>query len=466
MRFVTSFDEFRITDAPFAVPDKLGRRGLGDVINHLLEAEEARSFDFAINDVLVRMPLHKFVQTYRLSTEEIIIVDYFPAASLSDESETTDTPSWVGALDVCAGVVAAGCYDGQIKLYRVGDLQSVGAVQAHEDPVRAVLAWHGEGSTASTRYMASASKDQTVNIWRAMSIDATASGSKRGKEQQSQSQFHLSASLGGHMNSVECLARSKGLDSSTPSEWLYSGDWSGNVFIWDLTSIYAGSSTDSSSGSQKRRKGDTAAVPVNSTFKPLHVIKAHSQSVSGICCPAGASGQFGLKVLTCSWDHSLKLWDMARQDCVSTLVCSKAFTSIDCQVTEAGMTPVLSSHPDGKVRLWDLREMGSATGAESSSNSAKATFGKSGQWVAQVRWLPNSSTMFTAASYAGVVSLWDIRSSVPLARSEVHAGKALCLHCVEEGEGGKASVLSGGSDCCLKATAVSTAGVPQEEDDE
>ncbi|KAJ1426453.1 WD40-repeat-containing domain protein [Ochromonadaceae sp. CCMP2298] len=437
VRFVTSFDEFRITDAPFAVPDKLGRKGLGDVVNHLLEAEEARSFDFAINEVLVRMPLHKFMQTYRLSTEEITTVEYFPAASLSDESEQADAPSWVGALDVCAGVVAAGCYDGQIKLF-TADLQDIGSLQAHQDPVRAVLAWEGEA-----RYLASASKDQTVNIWR--------DTSKKGKPQ-----FTLAATLGGHVNSVESLGRSTGLDSSTPSEWLYSGDWTGNVFIWDLTSIYGESSSGQGGGSKKRR-GDKGAVAVGAV-KPLHVIKAHSQSVSGIC--TSLSTQFGAKVLTCSWDHSLKQWDMARQDCVSTLVCSKAFTSIDCQMTSAGLTPVISSHPDGKVRLWDLREM-----SGESSNSAKATFGKAGQWVSQVRWLPDSSTLFAASSYAGVVSLWDVRSSVPLARSEVHGGKALCLHCLG-GEGGEgATVLSGGSDCLLKATAVSTAGT-QEENDE
>lgn len=89
----------------------------------------------------------------------------------------------------------------------------------------------------------------------------------------------------------------------------------------------------------------------------------------------------------------------------------------------------------------------------------------------QVRWLPGSTHMFAATDYAGTVTLWDARSpNVPLGRTEAHNGKALCLHWLPNNNSSTTSstsselqkgfrLLSGGSDCCIKATAVdSTSG--------
>ena len=70
VRFVTTFDQFRIVDTPFVVPSKLGRSGLSEIVNHLLgngdadnedEEEVGRQpFDFMIGDRLVRISLNKF----------------------------------------------------------------------------------------------------------------------------------------------------------------------------------------------------------------------------------------------------------------------------------------------------------------------------------------------------------------------------------------------------------------------
>ena len=66
-RFVTNHAEYRISDAPFAIPAKLGRKGLSEVINHLLGGTEHQAFDFSINDVLVRVPLSTFLATNNMS---------------------------------------------------------------------------------------------------------------------------------------------------------------------------------------------------------------------------------------------------------------------------------------------------------------------------------------------------------------------------------------------------------------
>ena len=100
VRFVTSHDSFRVTDAPFVIPQKLGRYGLSEVVNHLLSSnsESAQPFDFSINGVLLRSQLKTFLRAHRTNLEEIVTIEYQPALSLSDESEVLETPAWVGSL--------------------------------------------------------------------------------------------------------------------------------------------------------------------------------------------------------------------------------------------------------------------------------------------------------------------------------------------------------------------------------
>jgi ribosome biogenesis protein YTM1 len=376
VRFVTEYDEFRIIDTPFAVPSKLGRHGLSEVVNHLLERDDHQPFDFLIQGRLVRTPLSKFILLNGLSTEEIIAIEYFPAANLSDESENIDAPAWVGALDSTSSVVASGCYNGQVKFYDANTLAEFGALQAHEDPVRAIVCWEMKGAPASkgesnkggslgaVQMMATASKDNTVKVW----SGTVASGAVS---------FRHVATLLGHMSSVESLGRWESQNR------LLSGDWAGNLYAWDLEALSsqlpASQQQDGGAAKKKRKnsEGDVAAASATGPveLKPLFTIKAHGQCVSGISSVDSAN-----TVITCSWDHSLKKWDLSRQDCICTAACSKVFTSVHrgaAQAVDSGVDTVLSSHPDGKVRLWELR-------AGQEASSAKASFGKTAQWISQV----------------------------------------------------------------------------------
>jgi len=433
VRFVTDYEQFRIVDSPFAVPNKLGRHGLSEVINHLLELKESQPFDFLIQGKLVRVPLHKFILNNRMSTEDIITIEYFPAASLSDESENIEAPSWVGSIDNSATVVASGCYNGQVKFFDTENLNEIGNIQAHEDPIRAVLAWSRASGNTSVQTIATASKDQTVKVWGATGGAAN---------------YTLQATLPGHMTSVESLALWEAEQNT-----LLSGDWAGNVFAWDLSVLDANNTSSAANGgAKKKRKNSEGDAMVSSAteLKPKFTIKAHGQSISGI---SGASRNG--TVVTCSWDHSMKAWDLSRQDCVATVVCSKVFTSLDVNNSNNAQadpttSAVLTSHPDGKVRLWDLRVGQEASGA-------RATFGKSAQWISQVRWMPESAHMFAATDYSGSMVLWDTRSpAVPLGRTEAHQGKALCLHWLPSTDQSY-RLLTGGSDCSIKATSVDSA---------
>ena len=56
---------------------------------------------------------------------------------------------------------------------------------------------------------------------------------------------------------------------------------------------------------------------------------------------------------SCSWDHSLKEWDVERQDPIAAFTSdSKAFTSL--HLSESSRV-IGTAHNDGKIRLWDTR---------------------------------------------------------------------------------------------------------------
>lgn len=360
-------------------------------------------FDFLIEGKLLRVPLQSFIERHRLSTEHIIVVTYFPAVRLSDEAESVETPSWVGSIDSCredrysdGGViirVVAGCFNGQMKLFIGGNdsLSDVATVEAHDEPIRSVLTWMVDSSSPSSsssseQRLLTASKDKTIKLWNNM-CNGTA-----------EAQVQLLATLRGHLTSVESLSRwSRG---GVQGGALLSGDWSGNIFAWNLLGLGSTSTIEEQEGEEGGRGGGRGRVVKKSKTgshsstavsyeasataagggtggggptKPLFSLRAHSQCVSGIEVLERAG-----TMLTCSWDHSWKAWDLERQDCISTCVSPRVFTSMHCSSSssEEGGKPhlVLTSHPDGKCRLWDLLD----------SNSSKASFGRTSDWISQV----------------------------------------------------------------------------------
>lgn len=459
VRFVTSFDQFRIVDTPFVVPSKLERSGLSDVVNHLLgetgeDGDSGRQpFDFMIGDRLVRMCLRKFVALHHLNTEDTITIDYFPATSLADESEKIEAPAWVSCI--CCRVaesmdtVAAGCYDGQVKILDVNNLfdnkgSNNSTFKAHDEPVRAVHCWGRDGDKMQ---MATASKDQTIKCWSVQhSSDTGVSATS------------LATLANGHLSSVECLERISLYTNNKDTEVLLSGDWSGTVCGWDVTDL---SPQPTDVASRKKRKSNASTVVANQQHKPLFMMKAHTQGVSGIV----KSQHQGHQLFTSSWDHAIKEWDIDRRDCINTRIGPTAMTAVDCTNESSSSLLLATSHTDGKVRLWDARTNDEV--AAMAGSTALVALGRSSHWISQVRWKPNSdSKILVSSDYTGSVTLWDVRTTVPLGQMDAHEGKALCCDWLskpasedervdnDSSRDDGSRIISGGSDSNIVTTAV------------
>jgi ribosome biogenesis protein YTM1 len=449
VRFETEHDAFRVTSTPFAVPSNLSRDGLSEVVKHLLGAADgSQSFDFMIGDVSLRTKLSKFISHHKVDTERVLVVVYFPTVRLSSEIEKQDAPAWVGCIDTsCEGAVFGGCYDGSIQVTgkNLGIIQSF---SAHTQPVRAVKSLPRQLPDRPGFIVVTGSKDHTVKLHSSQGTPGSVA--------------HVSAICNGHLNSVESLAVSS---TSCGSRVLLSGDWSGMLFGWDLSKVLeadmnessivnAPSSSNSSGDNRSSRKrqrvpvGSASSAPLE--LKPTFSIKAHSQAITGIYASTGDNAS-KISAFTCSYDHSIKMWDLHRQDCSLTFAGPTAANSLDMSPATGLLA---SAHPDGRIRLWDSRAGGKA-GSRSGSRStlvlgSPAAANAAPHWVSQAVWQSGGTGSYLGSSdYQGAVSLWDTRvgnNAPPVETRVAHQGKALCCAWLPEGS----ALVSGGSDCALR----------------
>ena len=126
-KFVTRLPEqYRIAPTPIAVPGKLPRYGLSEVINHLLSLDPPKPFDFLVQGELVRTSLEKLVVRRNISAESALEVEYIPAVAPPSEEATGKHEDWVSAVDGSwAAAVATGCYDGTARLWTPGGAQMI-----------------------------------------------------------------------------------------------------------------------------------------------------------------------------------------------------------------------------------------------------------------------------------------------------------------------------------------------------
>lgn len=293
VRFFTAIDKYRVTNTPFAVPEKLGRYGLSEVVNHLLGLSgDPIPFDFKIKDQLLRESLIKYVNRNNVSTESIIELEYFLAVSLNEESKTQELPAWVGCIDSSGeNMILAGCYDGQLQIMNKSNLSILSSVSAHNHPIRAVC--------SSLQVVFTGSKDHMINAYDLSQTKSSVVLEKIGV-------------FRGHINSVEALC-------ALEDKLLFSGDWSGNTYAWNIKDLLHrdnSSLNDSVSKKQKNSMGGYSDVRVE-LIQPLFVLKSHAQAVTGLQVTSNQ------RLFTCSHDHSIKEWDIERNDCVTTFTGSK-----------------------------------------------------------------------------------------------------------------------------------------------
>jgi ribosome biogenesis protein len=454
------FKIYAFCDAPFniisllslslaqTVPANLTRYGLSQIINHLLGLDPPRPFDILIADNLLRTSLHKHVLDASLSTEAVLEVKYTPAVLPPTPKEEHVHDDWIAAIAEIAlsdgssvvakserkaapsspsgnPLLATGCYDGIVRLWQ--DNTCVNSFGAHAGAVKAVLAVKTSGQLLTT------GDDGTARAW-TWGGNATNAPS-------------MVAALKGHTASIEAAA------CRNDGDRCVTGGWDGQALLWRAGRALATSAEQSgeeaaSSAGRKKRKGssDGRSVPTGGHEEaPLSALSGHKQCVAALAWPADDI------VMSGSWDHSVKVWDVEVGVCVDTLMHNKA---VHCIATPSdGKAAVVAfGGPEKVLRIWDRRQREAGEGLNGDGLSAFAvrSFSSHSGWISCLAWHPSSEHHVVSGSYDGTAKLWDLRAAVPLATLEIGNEQVLACAWVHGGT----AIATGGVDCVLRTAEV------------
>jgi WD40 repeat protein len=217
---------------------------------------------------------------------------------------------------------------------------------------------------------ATTTKSQSGTLWRLDKTQAT-----------------VLAVLKGHSSEMECI------DFNPLGNMLCSGSADNTIKIWETD----GKTVKSDVPQSKKTKTHDAR---NLEIEPLGTLTGHQSAVSAI-----EWGSQGNVLLSGSYDHTIRLWDVVRAHPITTLSGNKVVTSVSFN-QDLGL--IVSGHPDHIIRTWDPR-----------ANETKPTLFKSHRsWVRQVQW--GTQYQFLSGADDNMAKVWDIRSTMPL-HSIVHS---------------------------------------------
>ncbi|EFA86552.1 WD40 repeat-containing protein [Heterostelium album PN500] len=418
VRFVTNDPNIRVTEIAFGVPERIGRLGLSELVNHLRSEEDTtqhKPFDFLINGQFIRTTLDKHIKKAGLKEEDTITIEYVEAVTEPKREQENQHDDWIASVDggSLVGLALTGGYDFGARIVDCSANTLITAV-GHQAAIKSV-AWTKAAKRSHLAFL-TASLDQTIRYWHA---DADA------KTVQPMCIFKA------HQGSVESVA------SNPDGTRFASGGYDNKLRLWDLQNLPQ--PQPQQQPNKKSRKNGAIASSTN-ILEPsiitesLSTLEKHSQPITTIDWPT----QFQL--ISGGMDKSIRLWDLETMSDTQTMMASTALHVVSYSI-DSGL--IASGHADHTIRLWDPRIR------DGKFNIGSLLSHKN--WVTSISWKPGSSTQLLSASHDGTVKLWDTRSKVPLFTIEKHTDKVLsCDWLSNPTDSSNPYIISGGADTKLK----------------
>ena len=165
--FTTRHAEFSIPPAALALPTRLARFGLSEVINHMLGRDQAPvPFEFLHEGVIFRSSVRELVRRLKISSEKVLALEYQPAMRAPEPGPSGyEAPDWISCVDGGFQEVAlVGSYDGEARILARNNYENILCTtgrSAHSAPIKAVALINMVDSTLAI----TSSQDHTMGVW-------------------------------------------------------------------------------------------------------------------------------------------------------------------------------------------------------------------------------------------------------------------------------------------------------------
>ncbi|XP_028417669.1 ribosome biogenesis protein WDR12 homolog isoform X2 [Dendronephthya gigantea] len=423
VNFFTKHKAYSVPQTPFSIPVTVSCDDLSALINSLLQQENILNedkkveFDFLISDQYITESLQKHITKQDVETEDVVKIEYIEKKAAPWPEKMMLQNDWVSSIAVSSDCILSGSYDNMVYVW---DMQGncLNSINEHTQAVKAVN-W--------------IRKDKEKAIFLSSSLDQTIKICECPLNEGRSSCLYVCK---GHTKSVDCLA-------VHPNEMKFcSGSWDKTLKLWS-SDLSTNPDDGDDENIQKKSKTEQEHKR-NITRTPLMTMTGHTEAVSSVIWSEDR------EVLSCGWDHTIRVWDAGSGINKHTLTGGKAF---NCISYSPHSKLIASAGADRHVRLWDHRIRDGAV--------FQKTLTSHDGWLSSVAWSPRNQFMLVSGSYDQTLILWDTRSATtPLHVLRGHNDKVMCVDWSTE-----QFVISGGADNQLIVHRVSGKDEDTNDDD-
>ena len=316
-RFPPPLHRYAVPDVPYSIRANVGCSELNTLLGTVLKDAGNKqgakvAFDFLLNGEFVRSTLSQHLKERDISFEDTIELEYVERYPAPQPQDCLLHDDWVSAVQAKDGWILTGTYDNTVNLWNTKGKHKL-TIPGHVAAVKGV-AWISLNE--QTGVFASASHDQTIMIWEWNMTTNTAEC------------VHVCK---GHERGVGCIA------VNPAKTQMASGSMDTMLKIWS-TELQADKGEPSATKKAKLEQDNVRT--------PVVTLAGHREFVSGVQWIDNTT------IATCSWDHTIKLWDLSMGGIKTEFTGNKSFFDLSYSPLN-GM--IITASPDKNLRLYDPR---------------------------------------------------------------------------------------------------------------